>query len=1127
MARRDAAPSLQEGASAQASLAAVDDAEEGDLGQSRSSTPSRHSASLQNASAHMVRALPPSAGAGPPASQSLSSSERAASASQWMYNQRVPQHLPSSSSSSNLFSPGSHTPTSTGSTAVASRGAERRTSAGGGDLASLAAGDTLPQMGMMGGSETYSEAASPPAPEYGVAVSTKTSLLVPQDGLTTGAKVRRHNQTSEQSTSTSRRRQTDPESPSGPVGGPSELRREALQRWVLSVGCVNFDLDRGPDLEFLYPPLGISREERDNIAFSSFPDTSIFDDGYCVFSWRVREVPLSSSGSEPPAIASSAAGKSSTLPSRQNSSRRVSYTNASSSGGSTMNRSGSKGQRSLLGAHLFGHHANASSSSTSVALTDPMASVSSASRDGSKTDILRSLARGVSSAKKDAADHSAGASTSSSRSASPMPSPSRSSVFAFGSSKQADQCLEAAGGESISSQEASASRVAATDSSSATGYQLLCTDVDAQQDGTVARLSAEEERRLEREASATLHDHNSSATAPQQINAPARKSSSQSVSYIYGYVFFRQRRDAAIRRGYFQKSLVILSHLPYVSLFSRLVAKLGPLYFEHGMPMLESFCHEVANWPSPEAGSTLSLPVLGTVLSAALPLGYQTQTSNAAQACLPPATSAAGKANSVLIRKKRRSRGGTADGEDENDPLLASIPSNPLFAVLRDTISDLWLVWECMLLAEPLLVVGPDPKQCSEAVWHLLDMIRPVPFGGDWRPFFTIHDYDFKTLITRNKPLAGTILGVTNPFMLQVCSHWPHTLRVGKAAPKPARHLSTSSVNRKPSSGAGPSGTAASTSSGAGGGIAGGNSAGGGGPEHIPGFTSKRKRRISKDRPLLRRLLEMAERRDDDEAANAMLRRYFSDLTERFLAPLNRYVSSLIPAGFNLSSPAEAPKIKPFSETDFLASLRAHGTPLPIRSRSLPTGNAVRQSLYLDFLRCPNFGLWLHDKIVAAQEEQWRRRVAILEEGDVLSYARDHGEVETLDLWARLVEEIRSLDAKISAPPEPGPGSRWRVDTPATSAARGGAKDSTDGAARIAAVNLSQHAAPVLPTNRSIAHAHVRGASVSTINSGTSTGATDGQGRGSLLARRARLCAQLDKLGQTLSDDLKGSLRLS
>lgn len=39
--------------------------------------------------------------------------------------------------------------------------------------------------------------------------------------------------------------------------------REKLQNWVLSVGCVTFDLDHGPELECLCPQLGISREERD------------------------------------------------------------------------------------------------------------------------------------------------------------------------------------------------------------------------------------------------------------------------------------------------------------------------------------------------------------------------------------------------------------------------------------------------------------------------------------------------------------------------------------------------------------------------------------------------------------------------------------------------------------------------------------------------------------------------------------------------------------------------------------------------------------------------------------------------------------------------------------------------
>ena len=49
------------------------------------------------------------------------------------------------------------------------------------------------------------------------------------------------------------------------TNGPPLMDRKALQRWILSVGVVNFDLDLGPDVEFLYPPLGISKEEKDNM----------------------------------------------------------------------------------------------------------------------------------------------------------------------------------------------------------------------------------------------------------------------------------------------------------------------------------------------------------------------------------------------------------------------------------------------------------------------------------------------------------------------------------------------------------------------------------------------------------------------------------------------------------------------------------------------------------------------------------------------------------------------------------------------------------------------------------------------------------------------------------------------
>lgn len=761
----------------------------------------------------------------------------------------------------------------------------RHDSNGGGDLAAFSAASTMamPSMGMGGSSPVQLSAALPRSRQASTSsLGTDAASSSPGQGGKTSLtnKTRRPGAPNTQGGPDSPIplmqpfsalgiADDEPPSPSTSKAQASTLLEvvtaplsdeAALQRWVLSVGCVTFDLERGPELEFLYPSLGISREERDNIAFSSFPDTSIFDNGSCVFSWRVREVPLDPVEA---AQSSSSASSSATMPPPS-----IPISPEETSPKTKTVPLDSVSTKKMLSEQSGGGHHR----------------------------LWRS------SGLREASSGQARSSAASSRSSSPLPSKG------FATERQ----------NSL---------------------------------GATSNSSVEGEKQTAYASSQPTQDD----AVPLTVAVGAKRSSSQSSNYIYGYCFFRQKRDPSIRRGYFQKSVVILTHLPYVAFFSQIVSRLGPLYFEHGMPMLEAFCNDVRQWPSPEPGATLRLPLLGAFITVALPYGSQPQTSNAAESKLPPSTSAAGRPNSFLIARgsSRRASASRLDSSSlsNDDPIVASIPSTPLVETFREALGDLWVLWECMLLAEPILVVGPDPSTCSEAVWQLLDLIRPIPFAGDWRPFFTIHDFDFKTLITRNKPAAGTILGVTNPHMLMACSHWPHVLRVGRTQVRKGQsqhfghHHSMSSAGKK-------GGIAAPAG---GGGIAGGNSAGGGGPEHVAGFTSKRRRRISKDRPLLRRLTEMAEKRTDDVAANAMLRRYFSDLTERFLAPLNRYVSSLIPADFDLSSPTETPKIKPFSTTAFLASLKAHGTPLPMKSRNLPTGSSVRQSLYLDFIQCECF----------------------------------------------------------------------------------------------------------------------------------------------------------------------------
>lgn len=95
------------------------------------------------------------------------------------------------------------------------------------------------------------------------------------------------------------------------------------------------------------------------------------------------------------------------------------------------------------------------------------------------------------------------------------------------------------------------------------------------------------------------------------------------------------------------------------------------------------------------------------------------------------------------------------------------------------------------------------------------------------------------------------------------------------------------------------------------------------------------------------------------EEASSNLRRHFSSRSAALLVPLNRYLNTLIPSPSETIRARSAPlRLKPFNNANFLASLKAHGAPLPFRSTS------KRREFYERWLRTPAFGLWL-----ARQEE--------------------------------------------------------------------------------------------------------------------------------------------------------------
>jgi len=327
--------------------------------------------------------------------------------------------------------------------------------------------------------------------------------------------------------------------------------------------------------------------------------------------------------------------------------------------------------------------------------------------------------------------------------------------------------------------------------------------------------------------------------------------------------------------------------------------------------MLESACHNIATWCDPTPGETLELGFVGTVLYVELPHSMDEQQLTE-----------------------------TSSFNEKYNPrfhILASttplIP--PPILLFEASLSNLWSIWECLVLGEPILIFGASPAQTSQAIWWIRDLLRPIPLAGDVRPYFTMQDGDHSLLINKMPPKSGVILGVTNPFFEKSCAHWPHTLSLGRR--KVVKTFQSKNVTAKA---AGP----------------------------IPGWkTTTHKRYISKDHTILKQL-ESALRGDEQAQLDASLimRRHFSSRTKELLAPLSRYLNTLIPTPTEVSR-ARAPfshhalRLKSFSSVKFFTSLKAHGSTLPFKS------NSKRTEFYERWLKTPAFGMWLAQQEVIVQ----------------------------------------------------------------------------------------------------------------------------------------------------------------
>lgn len=83
--------------------------------------------------------------------------------------------------------------------------------------------------------------------------------------------------------------------------------------------------------------------------------------------------------------------------------------------------------------------------------------------------------------------------------------------------------------------------------------------------------------------------------------------------------------------------------------------------------------------------------------------------------------------------------------------VLTSVHELDLFRCFRPVLTHVQTLWELMLLGEPLVVLAPSPDVSSELVLALTSCLQPLKFCCDFRPYFTIHDSEFKELTTRTQ----------------------------------------------------------------------------------------------------------------------------------------------------------------------------------------------------------------------------------------------------------------------------------------------------------------------------------------------------------------------------------------
>ncbi|XP_075455368.1 protein DENND6B isoform X2 [Ascaphus truei] len=423
---------------------------------------------------------------------------------------------------------------------------------------------------------------------------------------------------------------------------------------------------------------------------------------------------------------------------------------------------------------------------------------------------------------------------------------------------------------------------------------------------------------------------------------------------------FRMRRSVGQRSCQFQEdekynreapvtlqSLVLLSRLPYTNLFHKLLQLIAPEYFNKLEPCLEAVCNQIDRWPPPHPGLTLSLPIMGLVLQVRIP------------------------------SRSNLTEGNAIEDPHQEDPLdhpwhITGIHELDLFRSLQSVLMNLQLLWELVLLGEPLVVMAPSPTISSEIVLALTGCISPLKFYSDFRPYFTIHDSEFKEYTTRTQAPPSLLLGVTNPFFIKTLQHWPHILRVGEPRmsgdlPKQIKLKKMTKLKIL---------------------------------DTKAGMYTSYKPYLHKDKTVMKQLLKGLQKTLPSSTLSSILRRHLFELTQSFILPVERYMGSLMPHYSSITAWKNPPQVRPFQQEELMKTLEHTGPQL---------GSGIKgdwMGLYRRFLKSPHFEGWYRQKQREMSQRLETQHLQVICEANIAEWIKNKSEVEIVDLVLKLRDKL-------------------------------------------------------------------------------------------------------------------------